>query len=278
MKYESAKKYRLGTSWLRALPDFVVIGAQKSGTTTLFTILSEHPQVMSPFNKEPHYFDNNFYKPLTTGYRFQFPLKAYMLLRGMRHRSSVITGEATPFYLFHPLVPGRMKKVIPKARLLVILREPVERAYSHYQYAVKNGNETRSFADAISHEVEQVEAEKEKLKKGQSFDNRLLQNNSYISRSHYHEQLERWFQYYSPEQLFILSSEYFFSRHQEALEQIRAFLGLNLNAYPPRQELPVANPNAYHKMDTGIYHRLRTYFEPLNEELFQLIGKRLWWH
>ena len=136
---------------------------------------------------------------------------------------------------------------------LVILREPVERAYSHYQYAVKNGNETRTFEDAIANEIEEVNAEKLKLTIGQEFNNRLLQNNAYISRSCYYEQLNRWFKWYKPEQ--------FFGVPEMSL----------------KRSLPIANPNAYKAMNNQTFQQLNSYFKPLNEALFDLIDKRLWW-
>jgi hypothetical protein len=275
MNREIAKKFRLATSAFRVLPNFVILGAQKSGTTTLFETLADHPQIIPPFNKEAHYFDNNFDKSLNFGYRFHFPLKLAMRLHGFFKNSSFITGEATPFYLFHPLVPKRMKGVLPNAKFLVILREPVERAYSHYQYAVKNGNETRTFEDAIANEIEEVNAEKLKLTIGQKFNNRLLQNNAYISRSCYYEQLNRWFKWYKPEQFFVFSSEYFFQYPEFFLKEIHGFLGVPKMSL--KRSLPIANPNAYKAMNNQTFQQLKAYFQPLNEALFDLIDKQLWW-
>jgi hypothetical protein len=275
MKRDLEKKIRLASCWGRALPDFVIIGAQKSGTTALFDTLSHHPQVLRPFTKEAHYFDNNFYKSLCTGYRFQFPLKLTFAYNRLKGYSRILTGEATPFYLFHPLVPQRMSDVLPRAKILVILREPVARTYSHYQYAVKNGNESRSFDEAIAYEVPQVEAEKEKVLKQEPFDQRFIQNNAYISRSCYHAQIKAWMKHYSREQIYISSYEYLINEPTNALKAIEQFL--RIDPVLTSHHLPLSNTNDYKAIPTPTYHRLKAYFKPLNEALFKEIGFSLMW-
>jgi lipopolysaccharide transport system ATP-binding protein len=117
------------------LPDFVVLGTQKGGTSFFYRLLTEHSLVRAAAAKELHFFDNKFAEGVGW-YRRCFS-------EGKRvdgHRT--ITGEASPSYLFDPQVPERMAQVVPEARLIALLRNPVDRAYSHYQMEVRRGNET----------------------------------------------------------------------------------------------------------------------------------------
>ena len=129
-----------------ALPDFVIIGAQRSGTGRLYGLLTRHPDVERASVKEVHYFDrpDNFRRGIEW-YRRRFPARR----RGSQRH---ITGEATPSYLVDPPVPERIAEAVPEVRLIVLLRDPVARAYSHFHMAYRKGNETRSFEEAVEEE------------------------------------------------------------------------------------------------------------------------------
>jgi tRNA(Leu) C34 or U34 (ribose-2'-O)-methylase TrmL len=159
----SARPYawNLLTSPARCLPDFLIIGAQKAGTTSLFAHLNEHPAVwMAPW-KECHFFSRPWLP--TTAYR------GFFLMRSTRRRIErrlgrrLLVGEATPYYLFHPLAPLRAARALPKAKLIVLLRDPVERAYSHYRHEVRLGLETLSFEEALDAEATRTAGETERL-------------------------------------------------------------------------------------------------------------------
>ena len=117
---------------LRMLPDFVIIGAQKSGTSSLYDFVVQHPAILPAAKKELHYFSLG-YKKGEYWYRLRFPIRASQKL---------LSGEASPIYLFYPMVPGRMKKLLPDVKLIVILRNPVDRAYSHYHDTKRKKRET----------------------------------------------------------------------------------------------------------------------------------------
>jgi Sulfotransferase domain len=124
-------RWRAATRWGRTLPDFFILSGGRCGSTSLFAILSAHRQVMPPSHKEVHFFDRNYQRGLGF-YRRLFPLAIHRSVRARRLGAKVLTGEATTYYLLHPAVPSRVSAVLPDARLIVMLRDPVDRAYSHY--------------------------------------------------------------------------------------------------------------------------------------------------
>ncbi len=146
-------KFRIITSQLRGLPDFVIIGAQKSGTTSLYDFVIRHPEIAPALKKEMHYFSIN-YKFGEQWYRSNFPTNLSRRYFTKKTGQKLLSGEASPSYLFYPTVPSRMKKVLPDVKLIVILRNPVDRAYSQYHHSRRKGRETLSFEKAIELEEE----------------------------------------------------------------------------------------------------------------------------
>jgi hypothetical protein len=144
---------RLTAPW-RCLPDFLIIGAQKSGTTSLYRWLERHANVVTGPWKECSFFDAE--RRTTAGYRACFPLRRTRRQVEVATGGPVRVGEATPYYLFQPDVPRRVAALLPDARLIALLRDPVERAYSHYRHNVALGIETLSFEDAIDAEPERT--------------------------------------------------------------------------------------------------------------------------
>ena len=154
-------KFRYLTSPCRCLPDFIIIGAQKSGTTSLYDLISKHPGVMPPRHKELHYFSTSKYGWGTRWYRLNFPTKLEKRILKKKLHHQVITGEATPNYILHPNTKKRIKNLIPKAKIIVILRNPVDRAYSHYNHNVRRKLENLSFEEAI--QEKRFEGEEDKI-------------------------------------------------------------------------------------------------------------------
>jgi hypothetical protein len=137
------KFYRGLTAPLRCLPDFLIIGTQRGGTTSLYHYLQTHSSFMAPTTKELHFLDRNYHKgPLW--YRAHFPTVWEKAYAQQMQRRAVVTGEASPYYLFHPHVYQRLAQIIPHAKLIVLLRNPVDRAYSHYYQSIELGYESRS--------------------------------------------------------------------------------------------------------------------------------------
>jgi hypothetical protein len=199
-----------GETGTGALPDFVVIGGKKCGTTFLYHLLGQHPLVQPAASKELHFFDRYFDEG-TEWYRRCFPKPRWE--DGRR----TITGEATP-YIVNRRAPRRMARVVPEARLIALLRNPVERAYSDYQMVARKDREHKTFEEAIGLQ-EPAASESEG---GTNLNN----DSEYLSRSVYVDQLLRWSEHFSREQMLILKSEDFFERPVECLKVVLAFLDL----------------------------------------------------
>ena len=183
--------YRSATSSLRTLPDFLIIGAQKGGTTSLYLYLNEHPNIGGAVIKEVSFFDKNYHQGLAW-YRAQFPTPLRKLYTRDVRKQNYIVGEASPGYLIYPHAPERIAKILPRVKLIALLRNPVERAYSQYRHNVERGYEQLSFADAIEAEEERTRAEKEKVLNDAQYNSTAFFRYSYLARGVYVDQLKHW--------------------------------------------------------------------------------------
>src|SRR5438105_3652241 len=195
--------YRRGTQKMRVLPDFLIIGGQRCGTSSLYYYLTEHPGIVSAFTKEPHFFDEHFTKG-TGWYRTQFPTVLHKDYVKNVLRQDFMTGEGTPYYILHPHVPRRASEIVPRAKLIALLRNPVDRAYSQYWIEKTANFETLSFEDAINCEQARLAGELEKMLEDESYYSYSYRHFSYLTRGIYVDQLENWMRYYPREQLLIL--------------------------------------------------------------------------
>jgi hypothetical protein len=254
---------RIRTGQPRALPDAVILGAMKSGTTSLHNYLVQHPGVIEPLRKEVHYFDVNFERG-EAWYRAHFG----------REGEQGLNLDSSPYYLFHPAVPGRLHGLLPDAKLIVLLRDPVRRAYSHYWHERDKGRETLSFEDAIAAEAERLGNSGQRLADGTLPRSREHQHFSYLARGRYAEQFDRWFAVFPRSQFLVLRFEDLAREPLEALNAALDFLGLprvasvSLEARNTRKYPPLADATAV---------RLREYFEPHNQRLEALLGRPLHW-
>jgi hypothetical protein len=265
----------LDTSWgrkrsafARSLPDFIVIGAMKCGTTSLFNYLSQHPSVVRATKKEVHFFDNHFHRGLDW-YRAHFPLR-YSL-----RRKAAITGEGSPYYLFHPHAPARIHSAVPGAKLIVVLRDPVKRAFSHYMHEVSFGREVLSFEDAIDREQERLHGELDRMLQDDGYSSFNHQNFSYLSRGVYADQLEQWLQLFSRDQLLVLRAEDLFSNPSHTLGIATDFLGIAPLALAEYRQLNSKAGGARIKPETR--ERLYDYFDPHNRRLNRMLGRDFRW-
>ena len=250
-----------------ALPHFVIIGAKKCGTTFLYDLLIEHPHVESAAQKELHYFDRYFDQGIDW-YRRCFPAPKWIDGR------TTITGEATP-YLPTSSAAERMAKILPQARLIVLLRNPVDRAYSHYHHQIRKGRETLGFEEAIEAEQARLRGETDKMLEDEHSTNPSQKRFLYLSRGVYVDQLLRWSEFYDKEQMLVLKSEDFFQRTPEALKLVLNFL--HLPDWKPRT-LEIRNKGHYEQeMNPATRRRLEEYFEPHNRRLYEYLGVDFGW-
>src|SRR5919201_3141433 len=157
------RAYGHATAPLRPLPDFLIIGAQKAGTTALYAYLRWHPGITGPSWKEVSFFDR-YYARGEAWYRGNMPSRPRQWLAERRNGRPPLVGEASPSYLFHPLAPERVANLLPRARLIAVLRNPVDRAFSHYQHELSLGREHLSFEEALDREDERLRGEVERMK------------------------------------------------------------------------------------------------------------------
>jgi hypothetical protein len=265
----------VATYRVRRLPDFLIIGAQRAGTTSLYRYLVEHPDIAPAMpSKGVHYFDTQFHKS-SAWYKGHFPTVLAARYVKFRRGVDLLTGEASPYYLFHPAVPRRVAEALPDVKLIVLLRNPVDRAYSHYANEAARGFETLSFEEALEQEPSRLEGEAEKLEANPRYNSFAHQHYSYLARGLYRAQLERWHAFFAPDQLHIASSEHFWADPEEVLGEVQDFLGVErrpLGAYQKynarnRQPLPPA-----------VRGRLEEFFAEPNRLLFENLGVDFGWN
>ncbi|MEO8954890.1 MAG: sulfotransferase domain-containing protein [Ktedonobacteraceae bacterium] len=271
-----AKFYRGMTSPLRLLPDFLVIGTQRGGTTSLYHYLEELPCIAPATTKEIHFFDRRFNKGLAW-YRGHFPTRLTRQYEQRFRKQAFVTGEASPSYLFHPHVPRRIAKALPHVKLIVLLRNPVDRAYSQYYHAVELGFETLPFEAAIKDEEERTTRERAKIMQDEHYESYAFKHLSYLSRGIYIDQLQTWMSLFPREQFLILKSEDFYDDPASSVKQVLTFLDIPESGLK-KQNYKQYNNTTYSSMDTALRKRLVEYFKPHNARLYDFLGVDFGWN
>jgi len=248
----------------RVLPNFYVAGSQRSGTTSLFIYLLQHELVHGPRRaKGVHYFDTNFDKSVDW-YRSNFPRVSTIEAQQSEHGVMPAVGEGAPYYLFSPVIPKRIHDVTPEARILAVLREPLDRAVSHHNHEVKRGFETLPLVDAFAAESQRLDGEVEKILADDSYVSDPHIFHSYLSRGLYAEQLQRYFDLFGREKVLVLDSAEMSSDPESTIRKATDFLGL-----PPLVdvEYPRYNKRDYDPVDPEIRARFDSYFAASNTRL-----------
>jgi hypothetical protein len=254
-----------------SLPGFVVIGAQRAGTTTLFFHLRRHPAIGDASRKEVHFFDSEYARG-DDWYRSFFPSDAAMRRKGER-----FAGEATPSYLFHPLAPARAAELLPDAGFLVMLRDPVDRAWSHYAHQVALGNEALSFDRAIAAEAERLEEEVDRVAADPDRSADRLRRYSYLARGNYAPQLERWFEAVGRARVHTIVSEEFFRDPEPAFRSLERFLELPRWDGFGSVQTHHASGAASAGMSAETRAQLRAHFAPKIARTEELLDRELPW-
>lgn len=260
-------QFHRATTLFRTLPNFLAIGVMKGGTTSFFNYLSRHPQINPPFRKEIKFFDIHYPQGLSW-YRAHFPLRPKM-------RDGTMTGEATPYYIFHPLAAQRIARHLPEAKLIVLLRNPVDRAYSHYSHMVKVGREPLSFEQALEKEEERLSGEVDKIIADSLYSTFKHLHYSYQARGHYAEQLQKLYGLFPRENILILNSEELYSQPANVMSTAFSFLGLPLNASGSYEVFKQGTYKA--GMDPLTRQKLVDHFRPYNQHLYDLLGLKFDW-
>jgi|tagenome__1003787_1003787.scaffolds.fasta_scaffold20905451_2 hypothetical protein len=221
------RRWRRLTAPLRVLPDFVIVGAQKAGTTSLYAYLTAQPDVLPATAKEVHFFDSCEWDRGAQTYRAYFPTRARVRLRSAMRSRPTLTGEATPYYLYHPLAPERLAATAPQTKVIILLRDPVERTLSHYWHEVRGGREHLPLRAALEAEPARLRGREEALQNGApQCRHRDHQVFSYVDRSRYSRQVGRYLALFPREQVLVLRSELLFGDDAETIERLAEFLRL----------------------------------------------------
>ncbi len=248
----------------------MVIGAQRAGTTSLYRYLAQHPDVGSVrLGKGVHYFDTGF-DHSWRWYESHFPLDPD---RVPGHRPHMV-GEGAPYYLFHPLALRRMRDRLPDVRLVAILRDPVERAYSHWVHETARGFETLSFEAALEAESGRLAGEEERMVADPRYYSFEHQHHSYIARGQYAPQVERLWDVYPREQSLVLPAQRLFEQPDVAFSETLDFLGLpafqaTYDTYNAREYSPMSE-------DTRAW--LADQFGDSNKRIIEILGPEFTWN
>ena len=240
------------------LPDFLGVGTQKGGTTYLYELLKRHPQVFLAEPKEQHFFSLHWHRG-ADWYRRQFASAA----------ASQICGEITPYYLFHPEAPARIQSLLPNVKLIVLLRDPVERALSQYFHSRRLGLDHLDLEEAFAAETSRLTNSAETLKQG--LPHISHQQHSYLSRSRYEEQLQRFDQYVAPDQILLLKSEDLFGKPQPIWEIIMEFIGLNQMRCPQLKPVYQGNQES-NLVSSDFKYRLKKELESTYQWMEGVLG------
>ena len=267
------KQVRRWTRWFRILPSFIIIGAMRCGTTSLYAYLCEHPQVLPAAKKEVRFFDRRFQRGLGW-YRSRFPLLTTKSWRSVRCHRPAITGEASPYYLYHPQIAGRIAATLPDVKLIVLLRNPADRAYSHYQLTVRSDREPLSFQEAIRKQDQRLRRSRERANGDDPYRSRAYRLYSYVDRGIYVDQLRAYDAFLAKQQMLVLKSEDLFEKTQETYDVVLRFLGLSpwkLRSIEPR------HAGSYSREKPPGYDELREFYAPHNQRLYEYLGRDLGW-
>jgi Sulfotransferase domain len=271
----TVRGYGKATAAWRPLPDYLIIGAKKGGTSSLTNWLLQHPDNLRMFPsfqplKSPHFFDINFAKGVAW-YRSHFPTE-----RVRSDRPGSIVGEASPYYMFHPAAAARARSVVPDAKVIAVLRNPVSRAYSNYWDRVSAGTETLpTFEEALAAEEGRMAGvDHERLVHDPTYYSLAHDQFTYLARGRYLEHLQTWLDTFPGEQTLVLRAEDMYSDPAGVFDTVQRFLGLracpsiNMKTYNERSKPPI---------DARTRDRLAEYYRPYNEALYERLGRDMGW-
>ena len=259
----------------RMLPSFLIVGAERCGTSSIFEELRQHPAVVSAIlpRKEVHYFDCKYQHGLSW-YQSHFPFKVKAKLAARGTGAAPVAFEATPYYMFHPLAPERIHRDLPGVKLIVMLRDPVARAYSAHVMRIGRGYETEPFERALELEESRLAGEAERLVADPSYVSYNHRHYAYRARGQYAEQLEHLERIFGRDRILVIDSGDFFTGPVPVYNQVLDFLGLPHIGRPlferpsTRSRVPMAD---------SVRAALEEHYRPHDERLAAWLGYEPSW-
>jgi hypothetical protein len=244
---------------LRIVPDFVIAGAQKSGTTSLYNFFLQHPEVHGALGQETHYFDRHYHKS-TYWYRAHFPVQN-------RNGKQNPAGESCPDYMIHPEAPERIRSLLPECRLIFLLRNPVSRAYSHYRHSKRKNYEPLSFREALNAEEIRLRKARKRAERNGEYPPDFY-NFSYKYRGYYAKHLKNFLSVFPREQILVVRSENLFRQPKRTFERICGHLDVKNST---GVDFRPFNRGDTDQPDPSQRRRLQEHFRDKNEELYELL-------
>jgi hypothetical protein len=262
------------TSRWRMTPAFLIIGGQRCGTTSMYRTLAQHPAVLKAVrHKGVHYFDTD-YERGRSWYLAHFPLRRSARAVQRRLGVSALTFESSPYYMFHPLAAERIAQDLPDVKVIVLLRDPVERAYSAHAHELARGYEDQDFETALALEDSRLEGEAEKLVADPHYRSHSHQHHGYLQRGRYIEHLERLEKVFGRDRMLVVDSQRFFEDPEPVHDDVLEFLGLPHTGYPVFEQ---HNARPRSPMAPELRARLEEHFAPYDERLAAWLGHPVSW-
>ncbi|WP_412540576.1 sulfotransferase domain-containing protein [Longispora sp. K20-0274] len=258
------------TANARLLPSFLLCGGQRCGTTSLYRALAGHPAILKAvLHKGVHYFDTSYHQGFSW-YRGHFPLRVSAKRVESRVRVPVQTFESSPYYMYHPHAAERIARDLPDVKLVVLVRDPVERAYSQHAHELARGFEhIEEFTEAVDLEPSRLSGEAERLRTDPTYYSFSHQHHGYLARGRYVEYLERLADIFGRDRIHVVDSHDFFTTPQPVFEELLGYLGLPWLGDPPFEQ---HNARPRSTMPESVRDALDAYFAPHDERLARWLG------
>ncbi|MET0418895.1 MAG: sulfotransferase [Actinoplanes sp.] len=272
-----SRSYGRLTAPARMTPSFLICGGQRCGTTSLYRALSEHPVVMKAvLHKGVHYFDTSYDRGMSW-YKAHFPMHRQAEKIAERYGFAAQTFESSPYYMYHPQAVARIARDLPQAKLIVLVRDPVERAYSQHHHEVARGFESeRDFSAALALEAARVHRQEEKLAEDPTYYSFAHQHHAYRGRGEYARYLGVMAQHVGRERIHVVESERFFAEPAAVYDEVCEFLGLP--TYLERPAFERHNARARQSdMDPELRRELTDYYLPHDDALSRWLGRMPIW-
>jgi hypothetical protein len=278
------RAYGMATARWRPDPEFLIIGAKRGGSTSFYFDLLQHPGVAALFprpdhlpkgeaTKGIHFFDQNAFRG-ERWYRGHLPSSSVRARQARDAGRPVVTGEASPYYLFHPAAADRAAAMLPDTKIIAVLRDPVLRTFSHWKERRRNNREELDFAAALAAEDVRIGDAEARLVADPAYYSYEHEQLSYARQSEYDTALARWYARFPADRILVLASEDYYADPRTALAQAFDFLGL------PQVDVPtgdVRNAAEGAELDPQIAEQLAERFAPHNERLAALTGRSFPW-
>ena len=276
----TTRAYGLASTPFRPQPDFLVIGTKRGGTTSLFNYLLMHPGILGLFpqsrgKKSTDFFFKEFHRG-GAWYRSHFHTEGYR--RGLRKSLGYrpVGGEASPYYVWDPRIAGKVRRTAPDVKAILLLRNPVERAWSHYLERRENGVEPLSFAEALAAEEVRTAGELERMSADPDYYSEAHDWYTYRARGIYLPQIRNWRASFPDDQLLILRSEDMYADVQSVFDQVCGFLEVPAFTLPTRRTFNASSGGS--SVPAEQRAELAEFYGPLNADLEDYLGRSFGWH